>query len=188
VAGGHHVEPLDGIGFVAGAEFVEPFRGFGELGKKLGGDFGADFVAAAADRGADGGEEIRGLGSEVHLHLADGFDDDAGESAAPAGMNGGDGALFRIDEENRDAIGGLDAQEEPGTICDGGISAARLGGCCVEKMDDIGMDLLERDEVEVRRAEGGLEEAAVFEDVFLGVPFRKPKIKNLFAVQRAHAA
>jgi hypothetical protein len=89
-------------------------------------------------------------------------------------MNGGDGALFRIDEENRDAIGGLDAQEEAGTVCDGGIASARFGGCGVEKMDDIGMDLLERDEVEVRRAERGLEEAAVFEDVFLGVPFRKP--------------
>ena len=31
VTRGHHVEPLDGVGFVAGAEFVEPIRGFGEL-------------------------------------------------------------------------------------------------------------------------------------------------------------
>jgi hypothetical protein len=43
----------------------------------------------------------------------------------------------------------LDAQEEPGTICDGGIASAGFGGCGVEKMDDIGMDLLERDEFEV---------------------------------------
>src|SRR5260370_11555649 len=188
VAGGHDVEPLDGIGFVAGAEFVEPFRGFGELGKKLGGDFGADFVAAAADRGADGGEEIRGLGAEVHLHLADGFDDDAGESAAPTGMNGGDGALFRVDEENRDTVGGLDAEEEPGTICDGGIAAARFGGCGVEKMNDIGMDLLQRNELEIGRAEGGLEAATVFEDVFFAVPFGKTEIENCFCVQRADAA
>ncbi len=174
MARGHHVEPLDGIGFVAGAEFVEPFRGFGELGKKLSGDFGADFVAAAANRWPDGGEEVGGVGFELHLHLADGFDDDALESAAPAGMNGGDGALFRIDQENRDAIGGLDTQEKPGTVCDGGVPSARFGGCGVEKVDDVGMDLLERNEFEVRCAEGGLEAAAVFEDVFLGVPFRKP--------------
>ena len=32
VARGHHVEPLDGIGFVASAEFIEPFRGLGKLG------------------------------------------------------------------------------------------------------------------------------------------------------------
>src|SRR2546429_6723648 len=47
MARGHHVQPLNGIGLVTGAEFVEPFGGFGELGKKLSGDFGADFVAAA---------------------------------------------------------------------------------------------------------------------------------------------
>src|SRR6266403_5508256 len=29
VAGRHHIEPLDGVGFVASTEFVEPFRGFG---------------------------------------------------------------------------------------------------------------------------------------------------------------
>jgi hypothetical protein len=77
VAGGHPIEPLDGIGFVAGAEFVEPFGAVGELGLELDGDFGADFVTAAADRGADGGEEAGGFGFEVHLHLADGFDGDA---------------------------------------------------------------------------------------------------------------
>jgi hypothetical protein len=77
VTGGHHVEPLDRIRLVPGAEFVEIIGGIGELREELGGDFGADFIAAGADRGADGGEEVGGLGAEVHLHLADGFDDDA---------------------------------------------------------------------------------------------------------------
>src|SRR6266849_7700386 len=96
VAGGHHVEPLDGIGLVAGAEFVKPFGGFSELGLELGGDFSANFVAAAADRGADGGEEAGGIGFELHVHLANCFDDDALQGATPAGVNGGDGALFHI--------------------------------------------------------------------------------------------
>jgi len=78
VAGGHHVEPLDGVGLVAGAEFVEVGGGIWELGEELGRDFGADFVAAGADAGADGGEEIAGVGAEVHLHFADGFGGDAG--------------------------------------------------------------------------------------------------------------
>ena len=117
VAGGHHIEPLNGIGLVASAKFVEPFGGFGELGEELGGDFGADFVAAAADGGADGSEEVGGVGFELHLHFADGFDDDAGESAAPASVDGGDGALFGIDEENGDAVGGLDGEEEVGVVC-----------------------------------------------------------------------
>jgi len=111
VAGGHHVEPLDGIGLVTSAELVEPLGGIGELGEELGGDFGADFVAAASDGRADGGEDVGRVGFELHLHLADGFDDDAGQSASPASVNGGDGVLFRVDEQNGDAIGGLDAKE-----------------------------------------------------------------------------
>ena len=149
MAGGRHVKPLDGIGLVAGAKFVEPFGGFGELGKKLGGDFGADFVAAAADGWADGSEEVGGLGAKFHLHLPEGLRNDALKGAAPTGMDSGDGAPFRIDKENRDAIGGLDAKEEPGTVCGGGITSARFGGCGVEKVDDVGMDLFQRNEFEV---------------------------------------
>jgi hypothetical protein len=108
VARGHHVEPLDRIGFVASAEFVEPFRSVGELGVELGGDFGANFIAAWADGWADGGEEVGRVGAEVHLHLADGFRGDTGQGAAPAGVDGGYGALFGVDEEDGDTIGGLD--------------------------------------------------------------------------------
>jgi len=77
------------------------------------------------------------------LHLPDGFRNDALKGTAPTGVNGCDSTLFRIDEENRDAIGGLDAQEEPATVRGGGIASARFGGCGVEKVDDVGMDLLE---------------------------------------------
>src|SRR5437773_4116642 len=142
VAGGHHIEPLDGIGFVAGTEFVEPFGGISKLRLKLDGDFGADFVAAAADGRPDGGKEVGGLGFELHLHLPDSLRNDALERAAPTGVNGGDGALFRIDEENRDTVSGLYAQEEPGAVRCGAIALARFGGCGVEKMDDVGMDLV----------------------------------------------
>src|SRR5260370_3088003 len=111
VARGHHVQPLDGIGFVAGVKFGEPVGGFGELGQELSGDFRADFVAAAADGWANGGEEVGGLGLEVHLHLADGLDDDADESAAPASMNGSDSAFFKGGGEDWDAVGRFDRRE-----------------------------------------------------------------------------
>jgi len=61
VAGRHHVEPLKWVGLFAGAGFVEIICGVGELGRELNDKFGADFVAAGADAGADGGEEIRGI-------------------------------------------------------------------------------------------------------------------------------
>ena len=149
VARRHHVEPLDGVGFVTGAEFVEPIRGFGELREELRGDLGANFVAAGADGWADGGEEVGGAGFVLHLHFADGFGDDALQSATPAGMNGGDGALFGVDEENGNAISGLDPEEKAGAVRGGGVAVAKFGGRGVEKMDDIGMDLLERDELEI---------------------------------------
>jgi len=188
VAGGHHVQPLDGIGLVTGAEFVEPLGGFGELGKKLSGNFGADFVAAATDGGADGGKQIARPGLELHLQLADGFDDDALERAAPAGMNGGDGALFGIDEENRNAVSGLDAQEQTAAVGNGSIALTRLGRCDVEKVDDVGMDLFQRNELEIGCAEGGLEAAAIFEDVLFGIPVREAEIESLFAVLIAEPA
>src|SRR5260370_8549757 len=50
------------------------------------------------------------------------------------------------------------------------------------------MDLLERSEFEVRCAEGGLEAAAILEDVFFAVPFGETEIENFFAVQEADAA
>src|SRR2546421_8133166 len=52
----------------------------------------------------------------------DSLRNDALERAAPTGVNGGDGALFRIDEENRYTVSGLYAQEEPGAVRCGGIA------------------------------------------------------------------
>ena len=141
MAGGHHVEPLDGVGLVAGAEFLEIVGGVGELGEELGGDFGADFVAAAADGWADGSQEVARVGAEVHLHLADGFGGDAGQGAAPAGVNGGDGALFGVDEEDWDAVGGLDGQEEAGAVGDAGVTTAGVGWGGVEYVDYVGVKL-----------------------------------------------
>ena len=176
VAWGHHVKPLDGVGFVAGAEFVEPVGGLGELGVELDGDFGADFVTAAADGGTDGGEQAGRFGFEVHLHLADGFDGDASEGAAPSGVNRGYGAVFGVDKEDGNAVGGLDAEEEAGTIGDGGITLAEFVGDGVEEMDYIGVDLFERNELEIVSAECRLEAAAVFEDVFASVPIGEAEI------------
>src|SRR6266853_1346717 len=126
-------------------------------------DVDADVNGLWVGRGLGGcGEQVSGPGFELHLHLADGFHDDAGESAAPAGVDGGDDALFRVDEENGDAVGGLYCEEEVGTVGDGGVPMADFGRSGVEKMDDVGMDLFQGDKLLVGGAEGGLEEAAVF--------------------------
>lgn len=86
-------------------------------------------------------------------------------------MNGGDGALFGVDEEDGDAVGGLHAEEKAGTVGDGGVAMAGFGRGSIEQMDYVGVDLFEGDKFQVRGSEGELEAAAVFQDVFLGVPF-----------------
>lgn len=127
-------------------------------------------------------QEVGGVGGEVHLHLADGFNGDAGQGAAPAGVDGGYGAFFGVDEENGDAVGGLDGKEEAGAVGDGGVTSAGLVGNGVEEVDDVGVDLFEGEELEITRAEGGLEAAAVFEDVFAGVPVGEAEVEDFFGV------
>lgn len=128
VTGRGHVEPLEGIGFLAGARFVEVIGGVGKLRGELGDEVGADFVAAGADGRTEGGEEVGGPGTETHLHLTNGLCGDAGEGAAPAGMDGRDGAPLGIDEEDGYAVGGLNAKEQSGSIADRRIAFAGFLG------------------------------------------------------------
>src|SRR5262245_5089507 len=104
------------------------------------------------------------------MEFADGFFEDAGERAAPAGVDCGDGAFFGVDEEDRDAICGLNAEEKAGSFGERGVSFAGLFWYGGERPNDRGVNLFEGDERKFLRVEGGLEFLAIFEDVFAGVP------------------
>ena len=82
----------------------------------------------------------------------------------------------------------MHAEEEARAVGDGSVALAGFRGWGVEKMDGIGMDLFQRDELEIRCAEGGLETAAVFKDVFFGVPFGEAQIENFLGVLEGDAA
>ena len=156
VAGRLHVEPLERVGLFAGARLVKVVGGIGELRGEFGDEVGGDFVAARADRGADGGKEIGGLAAEFKLHAADGFLSDSGQSAAPARVNGGNRAFFRIDEEDRRAIGGLDGEEQAGTVCGRSVAFASVGWGFRENANHVRVDLLEGNEREIGGTESGL--------------------------------
>ena len=168
-----HVEPLQRIGFVAGAEFVEEVCRVRELRGELGGNFSADFVAATADGGSDGSQNISRLRVELHLHLADGLGNDALERASPAGVDGGHSAIFRVNQKDRHTIGGLYGEEKTRAIGDGGVATARSRGSRIEAQNGVGMELQQGDEIGVACAKSGLEAAAIFADIVTGVPFRK---------------
>src|SRR5215475_13887922 len=99
MAGGHHVEPLEGIGFFAGARLVEIVGGVGELRGKFGDKFGADFVATRADAGADCGEKVGRIRAKVRVKFTDGLFEDASKCAAPACVDSSDSAFFGVDEK-----------------------------------------------------------------------------------------
>jgi len=127
VARGTHVEPLERVGFVARTRLVEIVMSVGELGGELRDEVGGDFVATWANGRADRGKKMGGLAAEFELQAADCFLRDASEGAAPSGVNGGDGTPFWIDDENGNAVGGLDAQENAGAIGGGGVGFTGVG-------------------------------------------------------------
>jgi hypothetical protein len=185
VAGGLHVEPLERIGLFAGAGFVEIVRGISELRGELGDEVGGDFVAAGTDGRADSGEQMSGVAGEFELHAANGFLRDAGECAAPAGVDGGYGSFLGIYEENGHAIGCLDAEEDARPIRGGGIAFTGFRAWLGEEVNHIGVNLLEWSELKFVGTEGGLKPAAIFEDGFAGVPFHEAEIENFFGFELA---
>ena len=74
-------------------------------------DLRADFVAAAADARAEGGNHVFGPRAEFHLHAAESFCGYAGQRAAPAGMNRRDRTPFRVGQKNGNAIRRLNSQQ-----------------------------------------------------------------------------
>jgi hypothetical protein len=187
VPGGTHVEPLEGIGLFTAACFVEIVGRVSELRGEFDDEVGGNFVAAGTDGRADGGEEMRGLAAELELHAADSFLGNAREGAAPSGVNRGDRALFGIDKENGNAVGGLDAEEQAGAIGGGGVAFASIRGRLREWPNHVGVNLFQGHELKLVRAKNGLKKAAVFDDIFAGVPFHEAEVQNLLGFELADA-
>ena len=122
----HGVFVADGVGVV---DLGEESGRVGELAFEFVADVFADGEAAGGDGGADGGDEVLRAGAVVEAHGADAALDDAGESAAPAGVEGGDGAGAGVGEQNGHAVGGLDAEEQVGEVGHEGV--ATEGGFAV---------------------------------------------------------
>ena len=148
---------MNGIGFVAGARLVEIVVGIGKLSGEFGDKFDADFVATRANGRTERGEKIGGLAAEFKLHAANSLLGDARECAAPTGMSSGDYTLFGIDDDNGNTVGSLNAEQQASDVCEGSISLAGVGGRLREKMNDVGVDLLQREQGKVFGGQGGLE-------------------------------
>jgi len=63
---------------------------------------------------ADGSLEIARTSTKVEPHLPYAFFDDPLDGSAPTGVKNSDGPALRVNEDDREAIGGLDGQQKPG--------------------------------------------------------------------------
>ncbi len=194
MTGRHHVEPLKRIGLFAGARLIEPVGGIGELRAELRDKFRAHFIAAATYGRAKSSEKVGRPGAKVHVELADCFLHDAREGAAPTGVDGRNGAALWIDKKDGNAVSGLNTEEQARSCGNGSVARPHRrtrggsGGRGLDEANHIGMNLLEWDERELLRAEGGLETAAVFQDVFAGIPIGKAEVEDGFAIELADAS
>jgi len=188
MARGHHVEPLQGIGFIASARLIEVFGRIGELCGEFCDELRAHLVATPADRRAECGQEIGWFAAKFEAHAAHGFFCDARERALPARMNGSDGAFLGINKEDRDAIGRLHGKEQAGAIRGGCVALAWVCGRGVKKVYRVRVNLLERREGKFLSAERGLQKEAILCDIFARVPFHEAEIEDGLAIKNADAA
>lgn len=101
-------------------------------------------------------------------------------------MDGSDGAMTRIDEQNGNAVGGLNREEEAGRASGKGVALSEivgLGGRRGDDMRDVGMDLAQRDERKFSMAERFGKTAAVFVDAFATVPVGVAEVEEFFAAR-----
>ena len=70
----------------------------------------------------------------------------------------------------------------------GGVALAWLGCRLREKMNDIRVDLFQREQGEAFGGQGGLKQAAIFCYDFAGIPLHKTEIQNLLSIEEAGTA
>ena len=156
-----------GIGIVNLAKEV---MRIGKLRFEFGENLFTDGVTAEANAGADGGDQVLRAGAECETHAADAGFDNTFKGAAPAGVEGGDGALLAIGDEDGNAIGGLNGEEQAGVRGDlsVGLVRVRAGGVGGDGMNDaVGMKLAKGDQGRCGIGCDGLgEETPVAQDGF----------------------
>ena len=183
-----HIQPLNGIWFIAGSRFIEIIVAIGKQRCEFGDQFDANFVTALANGRTNRSKNIGRFASIFLSHSTDSLFRDASERSAPTCVNCGNSAFPGIDQKNRDAIGGLYAEKQILNIGCRSIAENRFFGDGRNAMGEIGMNLLERSEREILRGKRALESLAVCEDVLAFVPFHKTQIENLRSIESALSA
>ena len=103
-------------------DFTKQILRISELRFELLAYFRSNVVAAGVNPGADGRFNIFGQRTEAAAHFSHSLFDNALDRAAPTRMEDSHGSLLGVDQNNRQAIGGLDAKENAGRAGDEAIA------------------------------------------------------------------
>src|SRR5208337_3032926 len=125
-------------------------------------------------------------------HLADTLLDDALDRAAPAGVKNAGSPPFPIHKNDGKAIGSLHRQEQSRRVRDQAVASQRLVRHAINSMDQIRMNLPQRNErpafASIPSAQFLEEELAVALDGGARVLLREPQIQRTSAIDARHSA
>lgn len=149
----------------------------------------ADLVIAAPGGRADRGGYIFWLTAKLRLHLLDRLDDNGRDGSTPTGMNGGKGSGAGVADQNRHAIGSLDADKHaahPGNQPVESFLAVVDIGLIFNDLYVVAVNLPGRCEFEIA-ADRIQESPPILVNIVRGIFVKTGKIKRVFR-KIGHAA
>src|SRR5215469_1501415 len=170
--------------------FAKQAVSISELRFEFSPDFFSNLITAAVNPGPDRHLEIPWPAAKTANHLAHAFLDDAFYRAAPTCVEDADRVTLAIDNDHRQAISRLDRKQDAGIRCNHAIPDTWSAGQALDVVDDVGMNLAQRNKGPQRRAFSGAchrpefpeKHGAVTLHRVARVVFRKTEIEIILAV------
>jgi len=162
----------------------EPFAGVCELCGEFLHHFVADFIATSANAGPQRGDHVPRARAKFHLHAAQGFFGNALRSAAPAGVNRGNNFLFCVGKQDRNAIRGLNGQQDAGLASDQSVAWQGLFALWqfrgANHVHDVGMNLAQGNYAHFTGAQRSEESSAILQHAVAPIPVRESEVQDFF--------
>lgn len=196
VSGRPLVQEQQGISIVEGIGIKHLHKQLcriGELRLKLCAHLFTNRVATLPNARSDGGFEVAGNAAEVAPHLPNSLLYDSCDRASPARVKGADGLPPGIDHQHRNAIGGLDGQQQARGVGDQTITGERLTERPIDPVYDGGVNLLHLKQgpgmsVRAQRTHFAKKQPAIVIDVFSRVVRCETEIQGAAAITCGGAA
>src|SRR5579863_830654 len=131
------------IGFL---QFAKQSGRIPKLRFKLDANFFSDLIAAALNPRTNRSLQVTRAAAEVAMHFADAFFYDTLHRASPSGVKHAYGVPFGVHQNHREAVRGLNGEEQAGSAGNESIAGQRLARRRVYAVNYVGMNLPQCDQ------------------------------------------